>query len=58
MNAQPETYTQPAWPVRSAYLAAPGFEEVLEQELTRKGAGALCWHGRLALSAALPVTSL
>lgn len=50
--------TLPPWPVRSAYLAPPDFESVLEQELQRKGAGDLCWHGRLALSAVPPVNSL
>lgn len=50
--------TLPPWPVRSAYLAPPDFEPVLEQELQRKGAGDLCWHGRLALSAVPPVNSL
>ncbi|MBV1831429.1 hypothetical protein HNW77_14385 [Komagataeibacter sp. AV436] len=58
MTARPEAGTQPAWPVRSAYLAAPGFDAVMEQELARKGAGDLCWHGRLALSALPPVASL
>lgn len=54
----PPDATRPVWPVRSAYLAAPGFEPVLAQELARRGAGDLCWHGRLALSAHPPVASL
>ena len=50
--------TSPPWTVRSAYLAPPGFEAVMEQELARRGAGDLCWHGRLALSGAPPVACL
>ena len=36
--------------IRSAYLAAEGFEAALAEELTRAGGAALSWHGRLALS--------
>lgn len=36
--------------VRSAYLAAEGFEAVLAEELERRGVGVSAWHGRLALS--------
>jgi 23S rRNA (cytidine2498-2'-O)-methyltransferase len=43
--------------IRSAYLAAEGLEAVLGEELARAGV-ALSWHGRLALSEALPVASL
>jgi 23S rRNA (cytidine2498-2'-O)-methyltransferase len=35
--------------VRSAYLAAEGFELPLQEELTLAGAGLLDWHGRLLL---------
>ena len=36
--------------IRSAYLAAEGFESDLEEDLRRAGAGIASWHGRLALS--------
>lgn len=36
--------------IRSAYLAAEGYEVPLAEELEPAGAGALVWHGRLALS--------
>ena len=36
--------------IRSAYLAPEGLEGVMGQSLERLGAGALRWHGRLALS--------
>ncbi|MBB2161108.1 SAM-dependent methyltransferase [Gluconacetobacter sacchari] len=44
-------------PVRAAYLAAEGFEEVLAEELARLGVDIMAWHGRLALSAAPPVAA-
>jgi 23S rRNA (cytidine2498-2'-O)-methyltransferase len=34
----------------SAYLAAPGFEAPLAEELSRRGVTVQAWHGRLALS--------
>ncbi|MFN6954251.1 MAG: SAM-dependent methyltransferase [Acetobacteraceae bacterium] len=37
-------------PVRSAYLAAEGFEADLAEELRRSGRAVAAWHGRLALS--------
>jgi len=43
--------------IRSAYLAAEGFEPELEEELRRAGVAIDHWHGRLALSAALPATA-
>jgi 23S rRNA (cytidine2498-2'-O)-methyltransferase len=42
--------------IRAAYLAAEGFEQPLEEELSRRGV-AIAWHGRLALSDAPPVAS-
>ena len=36
--------------IRSAYLAADGFEAPLAEELARRGARIESWHGRLALS--------
>jgi 23S rRNA (cytidine2498-2'-O)-methyltransferase len=41
--------------VRSAYLAAEGFEAPLAEELARRGAALSAWHGRLALSPDPPV---
>ncbi len=41
--------------VRSAYLAAEGFEAPLAEELARRGASVEAWHGRLALSPDPPV---
>ncbi|PHK94420.1 hypothetical protein CR162_13055 [Pseudoroseomonas rhizosphaerae] len=41
--------------VASAYLAAPGFEPELEEELRRAGVSIGRWHGPLALCAAPPV---
>jgi 23S rRNA (cytidine2498-2'-O)-methyltransferase len=38
----------------SAYLAAPGFEAPLAEELARRGVSVQAWHGRLALSADPP----
>ena len=43
--------------VRSAYLAAEGFEAVLAEELERRGVAVSKWHGRLALSEHLPVAA-
>jgi 23S rRNA (cytidine2498-2'-O)-methyltransferase len=40
--------------IRSAYLAAPGFEGQLAEELRRAGVAVGRWHGRLALSADPP----
>ena len=42
-------------PVASAYLAAPDFHEPLAEELARRGAAILAWHGDLALSDSPPV---
>ena len=36
--------------IRSAYLAADGFEQPLAEELARAGVGVSTWHGRLAIS--------
>ena len=36
--------------IRSAYLAADGFEQPLGEELARAGCTITAWHGRLALS--------
>jgi 23S rRNA (cytidine2498-2'-O)-methyltransferase len=36
--------------IRSAYLAAEGFETPLAEELARAGVAVEAWHGRLALS--------
>ncbi len=36
--------------IRSAYLAAEGFEAALGEELARVGIAVAAWHGRLALS--------
>ena len=36
--------------IRTAYLAAEGFEAPLAEELTRRGAAVSAWHGRLALT--------
>ena len=41
--------------IGSAYLAAEGFREPLAEELERRGAAILGWHGDLALSASPPV---
>jgi 23S rRNA (cytidine2498-2'-O)-methyltransferase len=41
--------------IRSAYLAAEGFEADLAEELRRAGASIAAWHGRLALSPEPPV---
>jgi 23S rRNA (cytidine2498-2'-O)-methyltransferase len=43
--------------IRSAYLAASGFETVLAEELALSGATVEAWHGSLALSPDLPVPS-
>jgi 23S rRNA (cytidine2498-2'-O)-methyltransferase len=43
--------------IRSAYLAAEGFEAELEEELRRAGVAIATWHGRLALSEAPPATA-
>ncbi len=43
--------------IRSAYLAAEGFEAPLTEELARRGATISAWHGRLALSPDPPVTA-
>jgi 23S rRNA (cytidine2498-2'-O)-methyltransferase len=40
--------------IRSAYLAAEGFEQPLLAELERKGVAIASWHGRLALSPDAP----
>jgi 23S rRNA (cytidine2498-2'-O)-methyltransferase len=42
-------------PIASAYLAAPDFHEPLAEELARRGAAILGWHGDLALSDSPPV---
>ncbi len=44
-------------PIASAYLAAEGLEDTLADELARRGATLLGWHGRLALSPDPPVPS-
>lgn len=41
--------------IRSAYLAAEGFEREVEEELRRAGVSIARWHGPLALSEAPPV---
>ncbi len=41
--------------IQSAYLAAEGFREPLGEELARRGAAVLAWHGDLALSESPPV---
>jgi 23S rRNA (cytidine2498-2'-O)-methyltransferase len=41
--------------IRSAYLAAEGFEADLAEDLRRAGARITAWHGRLALSPDPPV---
>jgi 23S rRNA (cytidine2498-2'-O)-methyltransferase len=41
--------------IRSAYLAAEGFEAPLEEELRRRGVITGPWHGRLLLSSDPPV---
>ena len=43
--------------IRSAYLAAEGFEPDLAEELRRAGARITAWHGRLALSPDPPVAA-
>lgn len=43
--------------IRSAYLAAEGFERDLEEDLRRGGARLDAWHGRLALSPDPPVAA-
>ena len=40
--------------IRSAYLAAEGLEQPLLEELERAGVPIQAWHGRLALSHAVP----
>ena len=40
--------------IRSAYLAADGYEQTLAEELSRAGVDVSAWHGRLALSPAPP----
>lgn len=42
-------------PIATAYLAAPGFEHTLAEELSRRGATISAWHDRLALSPEPPV---
>ncbi len=44
--------------IRSAYLAAAGFEAALGGELARAGVAVEAWHGRLALSADPPQPSV
>lgn len=41
--------------IQAAYLAAEGFEVMLEEELDRRGVVVDAWHGQLALSPDLPV---
>ncbi|WP_439576706.1 SAM-dependent methyltransferase [Elioraea sp.] len=41
--------------IAAAYLAAPGFEQTLAEELARRGAAISAWHERLALSPDPPV---
>lgn len=41
--------------IRSAYLAAEGFEKPLAEELFRRGVIPAGWHGRLALSSSAPI---
>jgi len=41
--------------IRSAYLAAPGFEAEIEDWLALDGARVAAWHGRLALSTEPPL---
>jgi 23S rRNA (cytidine2498-2'-O)-methyltransferase len=41
--------------IRSTYLAAPGFEAKLVEELTRRGVTIDTWHGRMALCRDEPV---
>ena len=41
----------------SAYLADEGLEQPLAEELARRGVSVTCWHGRLALTEAPPVSS-
>jgi 23S rRNA (cytidine2498-2'-O)-methyltransferase len=43
--------------IRSAYLAAEGFEADLAEDLRRAGARLSAWHGRLALSPDPPVSA-
>ena len=43
--------------IASAYLAAPGLEHVLLEELARAGVTIDAWHGRLALSPDRPAAS-
>lgn len=43
--------------IRSAYLAAEGFEAPLAEELARMGVTVEGWHGRLALSPDVPARS-
>ncbi len=44
--------------IRSAYLAAAGFEAALGEELARAGLAVEAWHGRLALSPDAPQPSV
>ncbi len=43
--------------IAAAYLAAPGLEQPLLEELSRAGVAVDRWHGRLALTAAAPITT-
>jgi len=43
--------------IRSAYLAAEGFEVQLASELARRGVRVAAWHGRLALSCDPPAAA-
>ena len=43
--------------IRSAYLAAEGFETPLTEELARRHVAIAAWHGRLALSPDPPVVA-
>ncbi|GAN56458.1 methyltransferase [Acetobacter aceti NBRC 14818] len=44
--------------VGSVYVAAPGFESILQKELERLGVTPAFWHGRLAVCEAPPVASV
>lgn len=44
-------------PIGAAYLAAPGFERPLGEELARRSVGVAAWHERLALSPDPPVAA-
>ena len=43
--------------IRSFYLAPEGLEATLGEDLVRRGAGPLVWHGRMALSGEAPVAT-